>query len=270
MSRKKATATLIHRPSLYFYRGIILIGLVLLVAREIHWGISSVGDDPTRRLDLNLFEHILLPATDTNSTTADVPCTSQLQTKGAPQIYDEYAHDDNILVQYGDSIYVRTGWDAAPIVLEDYKVVFFTTAKVGCTVFKQLFRRMLGIPQWQDVNLPHLIPWNPEVNGLRYLYHYNRTAASHMMTAPDWTRAIFVRDPKTRFLSAYLDKVVRVWSSPSYAIWMVCWHVILTQWLFVYIGWQPLLYPQGLLPHPPQLRELEYQLGPILSSRSNL
>jgi hypothetical protein len=221
-------------------------------------------------LDLNLFEHILLPATDTNSTTADVPCTSQLQTKGAPQIYDEYAHDDNILVQYGDSIYVRTGWDAAPIVLEDYKVVFFTTAKVGCTVFKQLFRRMLGIPQWQDVNLPHLIPWNPEVNGLRYLYHYNRTAASHMMTAPDWTRAIFVRDPKTRFLSAYLDKVVRVWSSPSYAIWMVCWHVILTQWLFVYIGWQPLLYPQGLLPHPPQLRELEYQLGPILSSRSNL
>ena len=31
---------------------------------------------------------------------------------------------------------------------------------------------------------------------------------SHIMQAEDWTRAIFVRDPKERFLSAYLDKAV--------------------------------------------------------------
>jgi hypothetical protein len=29
-----------------------------------------------------------------------------------------------------------------------------------------------------------------------------------MMTSPNWTRAIFVRDPKQRFLSAFLDKAI--------------------------------------------------------------
>ena len=29
-----------------------------------------------------------------------------------------------------------------------------------------------------------------------------------MMTSPEWTRAIFVRDPKQRFLSAFLDKAI--------------------------------------------------------------
>lgn len=30
-----------------------------------------------------------------------------------------------------------------------------------------------------------------------------------MMTSPDWTRAIFVRDPKERFLSAFMDKALQ-------------------------------------------------------------
>jgi hypothetical protein len=30
-----------------------------------------------------------------------------------------------------------------------------------------------------------------------------------MLTSPDWTRAVFVRDPKERILSAYLDKAAR-------------------------------------------------------------
>jgi hypothetical protein len=58
-----------------------------------------------------------------------------------------------------------------------------------------------------------MIPWNPELNGLKYLYHYNPEIASEMMTSPNWTRAIFIRDPKERFLSAYLDKVI---GNPNY------------------------------------------------------
>jgi hypothetical protein len=115
---------------------------------------------------------------------------------------------DDLLVQQGDRIYLRGDWDGAPIVLEEYKLIFFTTAKVGCTVWKQLFRRMMKISDWNVHNTARLIPWNPELNGLKYLYDYNRTVASYMMIANDWTRAIFVRDPKERFLSAYLDKVV--------------------------------------------------------------
>lgn len=65
---------------------------------------------------------------------------------------------------------------------------------------------MMHINNWQSQanGLPH----NPALNGLRYLYHFPIQQASQMMTDPQWTRAIFVRDPKERFLSAYLDKAV--------------------------------------------------------------
>jgi Sulfotransferase family len=119
------------------------------------------------------------------------------------------SHDrQELLVQYGDSIYVQNDWDGAPIVLEEYKLLFFSSPKVGCTTWKHLFRRMMGATNYTDEDEMQLLPWNPELYGLKYLYHYNRSTASEMMTNPNWTRALFVRDPKERFLSAYLDKVI--------------------------------------------------------------
>jgi Sulfotransferase family len=132
-----------------------------------------------------------IATTNTTSRIADVPTV------------------DNLLVQQGDSIYVLPDWDSAPIVMEQYKLVFFTIPKVGCTAWKQLFRRMMGYRDWKNENVHAMQPWNPESNGLKYLYHYDRVTASTMMTSPEWTRAIVVRDPKERFLSAYLDKIVR-------------------------------------------------------------
>jgi len=122
--------------------------------------------------------------------------------------FERQNDDNNTLVEYGDSIYLQGDWDGAPIVLEEFKLVFFTSAKVGCTVWKQLFRRMMGHRDWDIEELEKLLPWNPEINGLKYLYDFDRELASKMMTSPEWTRAIFVRDPKERFLSAYLDKAV--------------------------------------------------------------
>jgi hypothetical protein len=116
----------------------------------------------------------------------------------------------NVQVSRSDYIYRSSGgWDSAPIVLEKYKLVFFTTPKVACTVFKKLFRRMMGLKDWRTQNLTTMIPYNPKVNGLRYLYHYNLANATYFMTSPEYTRAMFVRDPKERFLSAYLDKALR-------------------------------------------------------------
>jgi hypothetical protein len=115
---------------------------------------------------------------------------------------------DDYLVQQGDSLWKRGEWDGAPIVIEQYKLVFFTVPKVGCTVWKQLFRWMHGYPDWHKTNIHAMVPWNPDTNGLTYLYDFNRSQASHIMTSPEWTRAIFVRDPKERFLSAYLDKAI--------------------------------------------------------------
>jgi hypothetical protein len=116
------------------------------------------------------------------------------------------------LVKSGDYIYYRgegaLRWDAAPVVIESHKLLFFTIPKVGCTVWKQLFRRMMGYEDWKSQDYTKLLPHDPETNGLKYLYHYSLEEANTMMTSPDWTRAIMVRDPKLRFLSAFLDKAV--------------------------------------------------------------
>jgi hypothetical protein len=116
---------------------------------------------------------------------------------------------NDMLVQQGDSVYLRGDWDGSPVVLEDYKLIFFTSAKVGCTVWKQLFRRIMGQKDWKAESTKNLLPWNPELNGLKYLYDYDRETASRMLSSPEYTRAIFVREPKERLLSAYLDKGVQ-------------------------------------------------------------
>ena len=91
--------------------------------------------------------------------------------------------------------------------MEEYQLIFFTVPKVGCTVFKQLFRRMAKYNNWKKSASG--IPHNPQINGLTYLYNYNVNNATAMLTSDNWTKAIFVRDPKERLLSAYLDKAVR-------------------------------------------------------------
>jgi hypothetical protein len=121
-----------------------------------------------------------------------------------PPALSQYSASSN---PYAPLINLDAGWDVSPIVLEDYKLIFFTIPKTGCTVFKQLFRRMMGYQDWpmdKDPNYPH----NPQFNGLKYLYHYSSKRAAEILTSPDWTRAIFVRDPKDRLLSAYLDKAL--------------------------------------------------------------
>jgi hypothetical protein len=119
-------------------------------------------------------------------------------------------------------IIMQPGFDTDPIVVEKFKLVFFTIRKTGCTVWKQLFRRMMGYDDWRTFS----DSGNYRTNGLVYLHSYfhdnNNTnnnlttpqaAATHIMNSPDYTRAMFVRDPKERFLSAYLDKAVR---NPEY------------------------------------------------------
>ena len=58
-----------------------------------------------------------------------------------------------------------------------------------------------------DKPLENLALHNPSTNGLKYLHAFSPRDATNMMRDPSWTRAIFLREPKQRFLSAYLDKV---------------------------------------------------------------
>jgi hypothetical protein len=114
------------------------------------------------------------------------------------------------IVETTDFIYYRDPkqWDAAPVVVEEFKLVFFTVPKVACTTWKQLFRRIQGIPNWDVQDSQKRLPHDPDKNKLKYLWHYSVEDANRIMTSPDWTRAIFIRDPKERFLSAFLDKGV--------------------------------------------------------------
>jgi hypothetical protein len=94
--------------------------------------------------------------------------------------------------------------DASPFVLEDHKLVFIWFPKVGCTVWKRLFRRMMGYTDWNTKN-PH--PANE--NGLVVLDDLDPDQVTRILNAPDWTVVMILRDPKDRLLSAYLDKIVR-------------------------------------------------------------
>jgi hypothetical protein len=54
---------------------------------------------------------------------------------------------------------------------------------------------MSGFSDWQT---------NRSTEGLKRLYDYNLTEANRIMTAPEYTRAIMVRDPKERLVSAFV------------------------------------------------------------------
>eukprot|EP01083_Nonionella_stella_P067986 180186_1 len=66
----------------------------------------------------------------------------------------------------------------------------------------------MGFPPWdQDERLFYL--HHPGRNGLTYLTHYSMGEAQEMLTSNTWTRAVFLREPKERLLSAFLDKFVK-------------------------------------------------------------
>lgn len=98
-------------------------------------------------------------------------------------------------------------WHENPIVVEEYKLVFFTIPKVGCTEWKHLFRRMMGLPDI-DLDKDFEALHDPHRNGLKYLKYYTPEQQTKILTSDEWTRAVFVREPKERVLSAFLNKFV--------------------------------------------------------------
>ena len=129
---------------------------------------------------------------------------SVAEKKPPPPSYSKESFKGCTILKPNDFIYEYGPWDGAPIVIESYKLVFFTTPKVASTEFKKFFRQIIGHPDFQMDG--HPLPHAPTRNGLTYLYDYPPRLADRIMTDPSWTRAIFVREPKERLLSAFLDK----------------------------------------------------------------
>ena len=109
-------------------------------------------------------------------------------------------------IDWTDDIFKRQGWDNDPIVVEEFKLLFFTIPKNTCSEFKMLFRRMMGFSNWKTEGALSIITHNPYKNGLKYLGSYSKAKQVEFMTSHNWTRAIFLRDPRERVLSAYIDK----------------------------------------------------------------
>jgi hypothetical protein len=93
-----------------------------------------------------------------------------------------------------------------PIVIEEYNLVFFLTAKAASTEFVRFFSRLENRPNWCADNIH-----KPQRHKLKFLSSYTLKEAQEIMTNPKWKKAIFVRHPKARILSAFLDKCIQ-WS----------------------------------------------------------
>jgi hypothetical protein len=92
-----------------------------------------------------------------------------------------------------------------PIVNVEFKIIFFQVAKTATTQFTRLFMRLADNPQWNDDSFD---VHSRENNNLTYLYDFSLEEAEQMMINDEWEKVIFVRHPKPRMLSAFLDKAV--------------------------------------------------------------
>ncbi|KAJ8598506.1 hypothetical protein CTAYLR_001375 [Chrysophaeum taylorii] len=81
-----------------------------------------------------------------------------------------------------------------------HKIVLCAIPKVACTELIKLVYRLSGDGAWRSE--PHFRNDAPTLDKL------GMREASAVMNDPTWTKVVFLRDPLTRLLSAFLDKFV--------------------------------------------------------------
>ncbi len=173
-------------------RNIRLISSLLLLV--VFGFIRIILEDPRSIIRTSHYDH--QPELKSKSVE---PTSASPSMKPQPDAVASYKEKNEI--DWSDPMLARGG-HGKPIVIESHKLVFFFIPKVACSVFKMLFRRMMGFSDWLDKN-PHA-PSN--LDDFQHLGDFSRHKQLTMMTSPNWTRAIFVRDPLERTLSAYKDK----------------------------------------------------------------
>ncbi|VDH94167.1 Hypothetical predicted protein [Mytilus galloprovincialis] len=86
---------------------------------------------------------------------------------------------------------------SSPIVVSKYKLIFFWSEKSACTYWKRLLQLIQGINKTALHNAR---------SGLTTLKMFNDCNITAMMQSNQWVKAAFVREPRERILSSYLDK----------------------------------------------------------------
>ncbi|VDH94748.1 Hypothetical predicted protein [Mytilus galloprovincialis] len=93
---------------------------------------------------------------------------------------------------------IKRSGTSSPIVVRKYKLIFFWNEKAGCTYWKRLLQFIQGLKN-KDVH-------DPGRNGLTYLTQCKDNEIIDMMFNDTWTKVVFVREPRERVLSAFLEK----------------------------------------------------------------
>lgn len=101
------------------------------------------------------------------------------------------------------------------IVIPEYKLLFCYVDKVGCSMFNDLFRvlRMvhLVLAKNNATNTDELKYQAKQLWFRNTPKHHSLSSSDleRIMINPNWTKAVFFRDPASRFLSAYRSKCGR-------------------------------------------------------------
>lgn len=167
-----------------------------------------------RRIIVLLLSLLVLPSLATTATTKETiqeipesPLLPAVPQETTDVETDSIDINPDALQKYSTDAW--TTWKQLaynPIVIESHKLLFFHVPKCGSTQFLQLFKRMNGASDWNtelDGRLHISL-----TNGLKYIGSYPLEKQVEMMQSPEWTKAIFVRDPIERLISAYIDKVL--------------------------------------------------------------
>jgi len=89
-------------------------------------------------------------------------------------------------------------------VFEDQKAAFCVIEKNSCTMFKQIFKRIRGKPDYlsTDYTKIHWLPYR----GLEDISFNKMDKLNSLMSRNDLYLAAFVRDPLERLVSGFIDK----------------------------------------------------------------
>lgn len=88
------------------------------------------------------------------------------------------------------------------IYMEDRNFIFAYVPKVACTNWKSLLRYMAGVDDWLNTKLAH----DKKNGGLRYL-DLNEANDAALLKSDNIKKFAMIRDPYSRILSAYLNKI---------------------------------------------------------------
>jgi len=166
-----------------------------------------------------LLMHWMTTLRDQTVTIAERKSSSVTE-EGGLAVSGGLNHSTMVAVELNDLVKTSYIHDSSPIVIRKFRLIFFHLPKVASGEFKKLFRRVEGLQDWSTSwNSPSrlyfpdrprtTLPHDGRFNGLTYLQDLPFPERDKIFHDPSWTKAIFLRDPMTRFVSAYLDKIRR-------------------------------------------------------------